>query len=145
MREVKFRFWDRENEKYWYANTLQSVSILSKELGMPLNQLVVHQYIGRNDKNGSPVYEGDFLKFRGPTKLCEDTYMHSIYEIDFYEGSFLRPYIYHSFNGVNYTKLGPVPLVNPIGRAKIEDNKMFDWNDAEIIGNVFNNKLMIEK
>lgn len=105
----------------------------------------IMQYIGLKDKNGVEIYEGDLVRFgEEPTKLCEDLYMHSIYLIDFYQGSFLRPYIYHSFSGKNF-RIVEKNILNPTGRAKIEGNRMFKWEECEVVGNIYENELIVDK
>ena len=70
--------------------------------------------------------------------------MASLYVFDFYEGSFTRPYIYNSINGSKFVRMEAGAL-NPVGRAKLDDNQHFDWTKAEILGNILSNPELIDR
>lgn len=151
MRELKFRIWDTLAKKYISQRHYLS-SMKVDESGIATftykqyldGGFIIRQYTGLLDSDRNEIYEGDIVKFNEPIKLAEGVYMASLYVFDFYEGSFTRPCIYNSINGSKFVRMEAGAL-NPVGRAKLDDNQHFDWTKAEILGNIQSNPELIDR
>ena len=125
MREIKFRAWDKENEKMMKVSSLhlENKEISVKENGtfhlFRMQDLM--QYTGLKDKNGKEIYEGDIVLI----KLDETSTWHKTV-VGFKKGAFIadlidkEDYVYIFHHG-------------------------FTGDDFEIIGNVYENKNLLEE
>jgi len=152
MRELKFKVWDKLEKRMILPDQgYQGHYVLSLDgkfhnlqNGSGGDEYIVLQWIEKTDAHGNEIYEGDVVSFDEPTKLCEDVYIATLYVFDFYNGSFLNPYIYNSINGSKFIKMEPSSL-NPVGRARLEGNQKFDWTKAEIRGNIYENPELVDR
>lgn len=68
QREIKFRVWDKENKVWIDSFHIRKNGDVMFDLGgygedvSVLQNIVLVQYTGLNDKNGKEIYEGDYLK-----------------------------------------------------------------------------------
>ena len=126
MREIKFRAWDKENEK---MVKVSSISLENKEIAVKdfgtyhffrIKDIELMQYIGLKDKNNKEIYEGDIVLVKpGGTSTWYKTV------VKFKEGAFIASLI----DGEDYIYIF---------------NRGFDSNDFEIIGNIYKNKNLLE-
>ena len=125
MREIKFRAWDKENEKMMKVSSLhlENKEISVKENGtfhlFRMQDLM--QYTGLKDKNDKEIYEGDIVLVKpGGTSTWYKTV------VKFKEGAFIASLI----DGEDYIYIF---------------NRGFDSNDFEILGNVYENPELLEE
>lgn len=127
MREIKFRAWDKENEK---MVKVSSISLENKEIAVKdfgtyhffrIKDIELMQYIGLKDKNNKEIYEGDIVLVKpGGTSTWYKTV------VKFKEGAFIASLI----DREDYICIF---------------NRGFDSNDFEIIGNIYKNKKLLKE
>lgn len=138
MREIKFRIWDTENKEFsewtnrdpffstshgkiffWERTRKEDGSyggdIVMEDTG---DRFVLQQYAGLKDSKGKEIYEGDILASSSVNGF------RFLYRVEFYEGSFLKPYIFRQMADGE-------PEV--VGRA----NNNIDFNILTVVGNIF--------
>ena len=135
MRTLKFRAWDKTSnqmilfdeswlcEEYssicWGSSGFPGIGNLPNSygpLGEDIKNYILMQYTGLKDNNGKEIYEGDVLSFRGQDilKVCWDKH----------HACWLGEYITNT--------------------STMRDLFAFEWDKAEVIGNVYENPELVE-
>lgn len=126
MREIKFRFWNQEDNKMIYNAEetydygASGVPIMEENLGLLLKNSgeYIMQYVGIKDKDGKEVYEGDII-----LKRCE--YNRQTYEC-WYE--------------VIYNETGfYLKLINSYADVKSGVVVSFPYGEIYVVGNIYEN------
>ena len=129
MREIKFRVWLKEDKKMENVETL-FIGINRLCFGnsktedlffRDFEEVELMQYTELTDKNGKEIYEGDIVLVK-PGGIS--TWYKTV--VEFKEGALIASLI----NGENHFY-----IFNP----------GFDSNDFEVIGNIYENKKLLEE
>ena len=125
MREIKFRAWDKTNNKMTVALNKETINI-SVFSGYRISDYVAMQYTGLKIKD-KEIYEGDIIKARNDYS----------YKVVFENGSFV---LYH------LNKYADVDMVRWGLLGRLFDSDMRDILDkCEIIGNIYENPELLEQ
>ena len=135
MRVVKFRAWDKEIEKIYPVLKIdfveEWVSMYSKIAGRHynwLNNLVLMQYTGLEDKNGVEIYEGDILELRAnPFNKKRD-----LFQVVFKDGGFRD-----EWNNYIGQYLPPDIRNRQGGRVRLNEA-------CEVVGNIYENPELLQ-
>ena len=121
MREYKFRAWD-ETEKHMYNwenlfnQNLKNIFTIPEQCGYN-----IMQYTGLHDKNGKEIYEGDIVFIKGDTEVLD------------IKGK------------VEYSDTFAQFIITNTGNIIDEAEPLGDYEDIEVIGNVFENKELLNE
>lgn len=134
MRDIKFRVWDKDSNKIYSQDDFiltfdvvgEDIYLSKNDKIIPLYRYELMQYTGLKDKNGKEIYEGDIFKnCGGLIKLVvwKDNGFKAKY-------TFKRRYQGEEWNEHSFTDL--------------RDTESKRWG-VEIIGNIYENKDLLEK
>jgi uncharacterized phage protein (TIGR01671 family) len=118
MREIKFRMWSKDVNRYWYDP--ENVYDCLKQSKMPehkglYDDMVWQQYTGIKDENGKEIYEGDII-------FCKAYYgiENRVGIVDYFASSFIVDW-----------------------RNQIDD-PLDEIPDIKVIGNIFENPELLK-
>lgn len=133
MREFKFRAWDRETKKMFIVMSLakeeQAPFCLCREniedisIAIETETLDIMQFTGLLDKNGSEIYEGDFVKA-----------FNEIWEIKYFLGA---------FNGIKMTG-DQVGSHYGFDSFAWGNSNAMELDNVKVIGNIYENKNLLD-
>jgi len=69
MREIRFRAWDKKDQKWWDNYPTGDALVLTHDKA---TGIVFQQYTGLKDKNGKEIYEGDIMGCKNSLKYKKD-------------------------------------------------------------------------
>jgi uncharacterized phage protein (TIGR01671 family) len=130
-REIKFRYYDKQEQKVYSMNTGDMLSVVCGSiaavhiqgdytLDVP-EEIILMQCTGLKDKNGKEIYEGDIVV------SCEEEFKQDSYvDVDRTEVIIFK---HGSFNFGDYCSL----------------RDCNDLDSIEIIGNIYENPELLEK
>lgn len=135
MRPIKFRAWDKE-QKYMF--TIFDNSQEDWYLPRWKDRYEIMQYTGLKDKNGKEIYEGDVCKFIILPGQEKDNPLESLLVVvEWVNGCrgfrYLFPELVHE-DDRDWTPFW-----------KQEDGEMWDLSYFEVIGNIFENKGLLDR
>jgi len=128
MKEIKFRAWDEKNNYWIYGDQPKNDDLFIENVNPKNNTIyeithwkdtILMQYTGVKDKNGKEIYEGDIVQIKYALSSNKGIveYIHDKYSIN------SKKYdMFYDYNG----------------------EKIFSWNELEIIGNIYENPELLE-
>lgn len=128
IRELKFRILDNLKKEWITNKRIWTMRTDSSGIGEILphvhywkqhpDGMTIQQYTGLKDSKGKEIYEGDILASSSINGF------RFLYRVEFYQGSFLKPYIFRQMADGE-------PEV--VGRA----NNNVDFSILTVVGNIF--------
>jgi len=152
MREIKFRAWDKDNNKMLVQSTFMSFHVflltpdgLVYENGK-LMDYVLMQYTGLKDKNDKEIYEGDIVTesfkgeiiWDGSAKIIQPP----IGEV-YWANS--PSFNIHLLQKGTYQDIETKEIRDNLHMNHYDGIYIDDWEQLEIIGNIYENPELLEK
>jgi uncharacterized phage protein (TIGR01671 family) len=151
IEETKYRAWDKRQEKMIYEDL--PFNIITGKYGLKLDPLIedhryfiaegefeFQKYIGKKDKTGREIYEGDILSFAG--NVTADDSFGSEPNGFIYDETSIHRVIWNSYLcgfDLDYEVLGEN------WKYKRDTRGLLLEGCCEIIGNIFENAELLEK
>ena len=131
MRTIKFRAWDNENnqmldvqelnfEDCFYEGEMQIKTTMYNDY-FDCREMPLMQFTSLHDKNGKEIYEGDIVFIKGDTEVLD------------IKGK------------VEYSDTFAQFIITNTGNIIDEAEPLGDYEDIEVIGNVFKNKELLNE
>lgn len=143
MRELKFRAWDKLQNKFLYpwpdGFTVLGETTCFDLIGQQLKEftpklttierlgdVIITQYTGLKDRTGKEIYEGDIIRYKTNTDIAKD--------------KFFNAYVYFSVS----TATNGFRVRKSTWSKLLSKNIVFN-NEIEIIGNIYENTELLKE
>lgn len=157
-REIKYRAWDKLNKKMCKVTIIdfsnENINIVrlhcrSNEVIISFEEVDLMECLGVKDKKGKEIWEGDIVKWTYPdiadNYYKDKTKFGSIFGTIYWNNENCSFYI-KQINVDSY-KFNKDDLIEMDWSLEFYsyDGQEFEWNELEIVGNIYENKEFYER